>query len=182
MNDVYVVCGGELFHYGVKGMKWGVRHEYIPKGRRHGKSINGQRSVSSKEQDSAEKRGSLKTHKGLTDRQKKLIKIGAIAAGTALVAYGGYQIYKRRDKFIVKESGFSSKTGQPITRTKLKALSDTRAWDPNTHLPTLGRSVSDEETLNDVNPGRIHWINRLKKRQRNYTRIFPELHAMHHDI
>ena len=29
-----------LIHYGVKGMKWGVRHDYIPKGRRnHGSKI-----------------------------------------------------------------------------------------------------------------------------------------------
>ena len=24
MND-YIIAGGELYHYGVKGMKWGVR-------------------------------------------------------------------------------------------------------------------------------------------------------------
>lgn len=30
---IYIKNDGELYHHGVKGMKWGVRHDYVPIGR-----------------------------------------------------------------------------------------------------------------------------------------------------
>lgn len=64
----------ELMHYGVKGMKWGVR----------------------KAKRSASKDGSAAKmkKKGLSDKQKRAIKIGAVAAASVLVAYGGYKLAK----------------------------------------------------------------------------------------
>ena len=56
-----------LYHYGVKGMKWGVRHDKL--------RSNSRRN-------------------GLSDKQKQAIKIGVIAVGSALAIYGGYQLYK----------------------------------------------------------------------------------------
>lgn len=59
-----------IMHYGVLGMKWGVRKD---------------RKTSGK---------SKKKRKKMTDKQKKYIKIGAAVAATALLAYGGYKLYK----------------------------------------------------------------------------------------
>ncbi len=65
MNDRY------LMHYGVKGMKWGVRHDREPSGRQ------------------------LKSKKfKLTNKQKRLIKAGLIVAGSSLALYGSYKLYK----------------------------------------------------------------------------------------
>lgn len=59
----------ELWHYGVKGMKWGVR----------------------KDRDTHSKQTEM-PKRGLSDRQKNAIKIGATIAATALAAYGGYKL------------------------------------------------------------------------------------------
>lgn len=64
----------ELYHYGVKGMKWGVRKEYVPKGR---KKASGNQDEEAK-------------HKGLTRNQK--IAIGAVTA-VAIIG-GSYYLYK----------------------------------------------------------------------------------------
>ena len=62
-----------LMHYGVKGMKWGVRHDYEPVG-------------------GSNKGKQERRH--LTAKQKRYIKIGLAVAGTTLAAYGGYKLYQ----------------------------------------------------------------------------------------
>ena len=71
---------GELYHYGVKGMKWGVRKEYEPVGRKSSKT----------ETSDPDK---PKTKKRLSTGQKVAIGAG-IAAVTALAAYGVYRLHK----------------------------------------------------------------------------------------
>ena len=65
----------ELKHYGILGMKWGVRKQ--PE---HSNTLR------------RNQKEELSKQRGLTDKQKKILKIGAIAAATALVAYGGYKL------------------------------------------------------------------------------------------
>lgn len=61
-----------LVHYGVKGMKWGIRKDRNSLG--YSKTYN-------------------KTKKHvLSDRQKRALKIGAAIIGTGLLVYGGYKV------------------------------------------------------------------------------------------
>ena len=73
-----------LYHHGILGQRWGKKNgPPYPLG-------SGDHSVSERK---AGWRASLK--KGdfkLTDRQKKILKIGAAVAVTALVTYGGYKL------------------------------------------------------------------------------------------
>jgi hypothetical protein len=50
-----------------------------------------------------------KTNKGLSDKQKKALKVGAAVAGTALAAYGAYKVTK-----IVKEKNLQIRRGQEL--------------------------------------------------------------------
>ena len=82
-NDEY------LMHYGIKGMKWGIRRYQKKDG-----TLTSQGKKQHGEDDSSESK-----KKVLTDRKKKAIKVGAAVAGTALAVYGAYKIHETvRDK------------------------------------------------------------------------------------
>lgn len=113
-NDNY------LMHYGVKGMKWGVRKNPIRSGIRRFRTDRGE--------------SSQKTRKGLSDRQKTAIQVAGGAAlivgGTLmahklnkkLVATGGRSIKALADKQAMKiaSSGVSSKKTTKVGRWYFK--------------------------------------------------------------
>lgn len=97
-----------ILHFGVKGMKWGVRKD---------RDKTSSRKRSESKESSSEK-------KGLTDRQKKVLKGAAIGATALLAAYGGYklhQIYK--DKAVdLGKSKLSGDLPEQIVEHGLKKL------------------------------------------------------------
>ena len=84
----------ELYHYGVKGMKWGVRNDYEPVGRH--RSRTPQDKVR-KGRIAAAKYTSKPKRRVNKERVKKAAKIGLAVAGTALATYGAYKMYQNGD-------------------------------------------------------------------------------------
>lgn len=106
MNYI-IVYPDELNHFGVKGMKWGVRKEPYS---------NSQIMRRQKDSSMSQERKA---------KIKKAAKIGAAVAVTAAVAYGGYKLHAVRQsnkaavgKYIM-ENGYFGKT--KITGKELQA-------------------------------------------------------------
>ena len=68
-----------LAHHGIKGQKWGVRRYQNEDG---------------SYTDEGAKRRRSDNKPGMSDGAKKALKIGAVAAGTALAAIGAYKLYQ----------------------------------------------------------------------------------------
>lgn len=73
----------ELYHHGILGQKWGQRN-----GPPYPLNYNS-KSITEKREEKQSTNSKLK----LNDKQKKLIKIGAVVAITGLAVYGGYKLY-----------------------------------------------------------------------------------------
>ena len=123
----------ELYHFGVKGMRWGHRKvrghagpgkyatkkrqlagdkrdlDYLNKGGHLSVGLTKKRQAAYDARDKAilEKRiaknerelskNDQKNNKGLSTKQKRNMKIGAAAVGTAMAVYGGYKLNKFLD-------------------------------------------------------------------------------------
>ena len=96
-----VIREDELYHHGIKGQKWGVRRFQNPDGTltSAGRKRYGDGNSRDASSDSGKK-------KGLTEGQKKALKVGAAIVGTtavaALAAYSGSS-YVKQAKSIVKD-------------------------------------------------------------------------------
>ena len=79
----------ELYHWGIKGMKWGVRRYQNKDGTLT--AAGRSRYVGSNAEGTDEK---SQKRVGLSDKQKGALKIGAALAVAALGTYGGYRLAK----------------------------------------------------------------------------------------
>lgn len=137
MSNYYIISSTgriydrELYHHGIKGQRWGVRRFQNKDG-----SLTAKGKKRYREGDSDSKKKTEETpKKGLTDKQKKAIKIGAAVVGTALVAYGGYKL-----------SQIYSGAGSKI--------------DPETGFRMINKNMSDADNLLAVNPGRVRFLSK----------------------
>lgn len=101
----YVFPKNYIYHHGIKGQKWGIRRFQDKSGRL---TAAGRQRINRREKENEK----TEDKKRLTDKQKKYIAIGAAAVGTALVAYGGYKLYKHKSSLSDEIAGLiDSKTG-----------------------------------------------------------------------
>lgn len=118
-----------LEHHGIKGQRWGFRRfqnedgTYTDLGAERRREDSGFKRISPNDKSfqreirsldwknlddydsNSSNRGSGEKSRGLSDRARKAIKIGAIAAGSALAVYGGYKIHQKlKDKKLGTDS------------------------------------------------------------------------------
>ena len=122
MSNVKVIC-----HHGIKGQKWGVKNgppypldagdhsasekKYMSKKKSSKSSKTSSGSKKSKksskniDKNSEKSQNEDKKKRGLTDKQKKYIKIGAAVAATAIIAYGTYRMADSGELHRLTEKG-----------------------------------------------------------------------------
>lgn len=171
-----------LQHYGILGMRWGIRRFQDKSGRL---TAAGKKRYDDDPSNGAPGKASTKTSKEvgdsfiekklgikLSDRQKTAIKIGAGIAAAALVAYGGYRLYnsdvgkpirdyvnglfKQSDdvayRVAEKEDRTVFQTTGKLTEHAKKDLS-TREYDSKLRFFKKAREYTPDEDLKAINEG-----------------------------
>ena len=160
-------------HHGIRGQKWGIRRfqnkdgSLKPAGeKRYGNDSSDKKSKSESSTSSA----GVEKKKGLSDKQKKALKVGAAVLGTTLAAYGGYKLYQA-----VEEKTIQSKK---LTTEQLKSMGIS-VFEPerikidrvkvdrtpiDTFKPTSVNNIKGNQTFNKAAKANDDLVNDLLKK------------------
>lgn len=154
MNN-YMIIGGQLYHcddeichYGIPGMKWGFRRARRKEAKQQ---IKADRKKISKRESETAKPEEKGERKGLSDKQKKALKVGAAVVGTALAAYGAKKVYD-----VVKEKN-AIKAAE--ARERVKEAMRKRDESTNRMYRELAKEMMSGSTSGSLNIGghEINW-------------------------
>lgn len=129
-----------LAHHGIKGQKWGIRRFQNPDGTRT--------EAGKKRYGSGEGSGRGEKEKfQLSEQTKKAIKVGALVAGTALVAYGSYKVGSFMSGSV--ESDMRD-AGRAIAKEHLKAVVADRIMMTDKELDANIKRLENQKKLKNL--------------------------------
>lgn len=129
MSNIFETDQNSLQHFGVKGMKWGVRRFEDRSGHltAAGKARYDDGAVSKKIQANTPKAKSDSTEQPAKKiDKKKVIGAGMVVVGTALAAYGGYKLYQMNQQ---------NKSTKEAINNATKALNEFKSLQTNMSRP-----------------------------------------------
>ena len=140
----------ELYHWGIKGMKWGVRRYQNKDGTLT--AAGRSRYVGSNAEGTDEK---SQKRVGLSDKQKRALKIGAALAVAALGTYGGYRLAK---------SGKLEPFGKQKAAELMEEAGKERSSTPKTHAHSDYTRAHEKKSVRVLSDEELNAkINRLQK-------------------
>lgn len=140
MYNIFESDRSSLQHFGIKGMKWGVRRFEDRSGHltAAGKARYDDGPVSKKTQANTPKATSDSTEQPAKKKidKKKIIGAGMVVAGTALAAYGGYKLYQMNQQ---------NKATKEAINNATKALNEFKSLQTNMNRPNPINPVSSSK-------------------------------------
>lgn len=143
-----------IAHYGILGMKWGVRRFQNKDG---SLTAKGKKRYNDDSANDSEGSTEKKSRFQLTENQKKWVKRGAIAAGVILAAYGGYKL-SQSDlvKNFVRDLATKADNAEYARKVeKYKKIE----IDESLGLVKKRRKYTPEEDLKEINKSMQYWRN-----------------------
>ena len=139
MDNNYIIYDGQLYHHGVKGMKWGVRRyrrkaraAYSASSRMFGEKRRQKVMEKAREYDEAadalargDRTKADALRKQTREKVKRAAKIGAAVTAGCLAAYGGYKLndYLNSFSYTVNGKSVSRQEFASVVKTVAKSLS-----------------------------------------------------------
>lgn len=147
LTDVRIVHKDELYHYGIKGMKWGHRKNKVEsaaterlRSSRNDYKNTKQQAKAQYKQAKKDYRNDPEVQAARKEKAQKTAKVGAAVVATALAAYGAYKLnkyVKTKNGQIAAEKGWR-KAQEQFGR-------DEKYWMEKELLPG---QISEKITLN----------------------------------